>query len=222
MEDDIDEFVQHYQSLVDLYLKHTKRRKAADTQFESVITNLRIEKSKKTKRKGSNISLLEGISFSNIEKMLNLKDKTVCALLPYLLTAYIANCVKCHLLYSNSSFLERAFGGQPISSSEAPTTRQQIKKFAEIFSFRNNTDPIICDPTDRPKAALYLINDPRIRNEDVLWEIFKKWCEIIEREAKRNRTYRLQENLNIEGSRRLLEHYIAQLSRNPEPSMEVK
>lgn len=220
-EDDIDEFVQHYQSLVDLYLKYTKRRKNADAQFESVITSLRIEKTKKAKRKGSNISLLKEISFSNIEKMLNLKDKTVCALLPYLLTAYIANCAKCHLLYSNSSFLERTFSDQPISSSEAPITRQQIKRFAEIFSFRNNTNPIICDPTDRPKAAFYLLNDPRIRNKAVLWEIFKKWCEIIEREAKRNRTYRLQENLNIEGSKRLLEHYIAELSSTSKPSMET-
>ena len=219
-EDDIDEFVRHYQSLADLYLKYTKRRKDVDPQFESVITNLRIEKAKKAKRKGSDISLLEGISFSNIEKMLNLKDKTVCALLPYLLTAYIANYAKCHLLYSNSSFPERAFGDHPISSSEAPITRKQIKSFAEIFSFRDSKGPIICDPTGRPKAAFYLINNPRIRNEAVLWKKNKKWCEIIVREAKRNRTYRLQENLNIEGSRKLLEHYIVELSSTSEPSME--
>lgn len=50
-EDDIDEFVQHYQSLVDLYLKYTKRRKNADAQFESVITSLRIEKTKKRKER---------------------------------------------------------------------------------------------------------------------------------------------------------------------------
>lgn len=203
--DDIDTFEDAYWELADRYLWHVSGRREIDARFSKLLQELRTAKERKWTPQNADEPLIKRLDFSYIVFILNLRNKTVCALLPYLLTAYVFNYPTCALLYQNSDFLERAFGPDKLSSSEAPKTREQIRRFAHIFSMESvRKRPIARNESTRPFTNFFQLENPGINHEAVLWEIFEAWCGIIQEEAKKNRLYRLKKNLDIEKSSQLL------------------
>lgn len=203
--DDIDAFEDAYRELADQYLWHVSGRREIDTRFSKLLQNLRAAKERKWTPRNADEPLIKRLDFSYIVFMLDLGNKTVCTFLPYLLTAYVFNYPTCALLYQNSDFLERAFGPDKLSSSEAPKTRMQIQRFARIFSMENARQrPIVRNKSTRPIIDFFQLENPGINHEAVLWEIFEAWCRIIQEEAEKNRLYRLRKNLDIEKSSHLL------------------
>lgn len=114
--------------------------------------------------------------FSNthLEKMLHFDSPCVCSILPYLLSAYIYNFNKNHLVRRGTTFLSMAFDEDHVSSDHASKLRKQLKRLGDTFRFPTESIKW-CD--HMPLYKEVSINDliPPQNPQDcglIMWKVF--------------------------------------------------
>lgn len=88
--------------------------------------------------------ILGRVHFNHIDKMLNLADKQIIALLPFLLTAYVYNFRQNKFMSIGTVAVERAFTidgilEENITSKKDNDTREQLKKLSTRFGLEKST-----------------------------------------------------------------------------------
>ena len=118
------------------------------------------------------LGILGRLNWKYIEKMLVVEDDTICALLPFLLTAYVYNFRKNRFISRGSTVVEGAFNQEKIETIKKSEMKKRLIRLSTYFGFRDygvRFDKYRNGPLEFPS----------LRNEIILDLVFDTWCAIF-------------------------------------------
>lgn len=121
---------------------------------------------------------METFKTDYLEQMLDLRNPHICALLPYLLTAYVYNDTTNQFIHNGTTGPSLAFGSDSLSSSEATRIRQQLERLSHRFVFPDAPLSWKENMPDDDEPRVWYPNQtlgPR-HNLPLLWRVFVVWC----------------------------------------------
>lgn len=118
--------------------------------------------------------ILGRVHFNHIDKMLNLADKQIVALLPFLLTAYVYNFRQNKFMSVGTVAVERAFTidgilEENITSKNDNDTRAQLKQLSTRFGFEKSTINFSDVKTEEKEPSASTIIDEEDTSASVFW-----------------------------------------------------
>ena len=199
--DPMEEFEDVYYNLKAAYCISNDQSLKLDEQFNRLCKKL--ERKRNDIRKPFHYSVLGEIDFTYLPYMLNLQDEKICALLPYLLTAYTFNfwasrffsrgklipLISCTESEVQEVMLQN-FGstGFDIDSADVAKKRYALKDLARVFSLENCEKTLIIPPKtnneDRPVPFPMLFETYEPKSSYVIYNIvldcvFELWSDTI-------------------------------------------
>lgn len=209
----LDTLKQAYISVWESLLEDMKSKAKCDKLFYQLCEILEME-IKNSEQPPTLKMSKRGKIFDRVPQMLNLYDKNICSLLPYLMTAYIFHYPTCQFLYNKKPFLNQVFDDTDIDSTAAPKIRSRIKKFSYIFSLSGaKLGKTLCSdrsnqshPQPSVKLSAYAAPLTTVTEQDiiVLNHIFNFWCKNIAACVAKNR---LDIKIDINLCEGLYKHY---------------
>ena len=154
------------------------------------VNNCAEHNEKKRQFKGS---ILGPENLARLPYLLNLAEKNICRLLPYLLTAYTLKAWNSRFLFKKRRLAQLICPivgekADDIDSTEASKLQQRIKPFSQIFSLEGCKEKELIIRTKlRPAPYLTLFDDispvkvktPCVRYKEVLDQVFEIWCKVV-------------------------------------------
>lgn len=230
----IDDFMKSYEDVETQFLIGSGHEKECAKLFDELCNEIGRalkfwdkEERKKIETKDFYIEL--------IEKSLNLDDKNVCELLPYLITAYIFNCQQSHLFYQQSLFANedndarrffQLFSEDEIDAILAPKIREMALSASDLFTLEKCKKKGFikpehgCNDEDRQSIrdlfSLYLYQPNMskgpsyIKYQSLLNNIFFTWCKIIRSASEEFVELGLKNMIDYQKSLDLYNHYTDQ------------
>lgn len=189
---------------------------------------LKIEQAKKEhlhmKNKSTHLDLLP--------YALNLQDKNIQELLPYLLTAYTYNSQWNHLFNKQKNDniaddfemrrLKKIFNNCKIDPIETPKIGELIRSFSSLFALSGNHLSRLIKREDDAQAAYheYLIHPymkgvSYIKYSSILNRVFRAWCRAIYKSCEKCKVLELKDAVNYQKSTKLYNLYTEQEIPSP-------
>lgn len=230
----IDDFMESYKEVETQFLIGSGHEKRCAELFRELCNEIGCAQKfwdkaerKKIKTKDFYIEL--------IEKSLNLDDKNVCELLPYLITAYIFNCQQSHLFYqqnllayedNNMQRFFQLFSEDDIDAINAPKIREMASSASDLFTLAKCKEKGFikpehsCNDEDRQSIrdlfSLYLYQPNMskgpsyIKYQSLLNSFFFTWCKIIRSASEEFDELGLKNMIDYQKSLDLYNHYTDQ------------
>lgn len=210
----LDSFEEMYKDVEGFYLNYTGCRKEAREKFDKLMKILKAGKQRRSSQVEENILLLDVIELEYFCEIFDLKNKKICKLLPYLLTAF---CLNFGRFKNNHKDFFRKVIFEKADCYTAASIKKAIKSFSKIFRIGLCSREIFYGPQEEKPSIFYCLGKkPYIMNADVLRDVFEEWCRIIPQCAHTARLYRLEKELDLQGCQLLFDYYV----QNPEVAKE--
>ena len=168
-EDPIAELKNAYTEIESLYLYQSHQRGKCKQLFKQLL--LTIDQAN-APPPPEQLGILGRLNWKYIEKMLVVEDDTICALLPFLLTAYVYNFRKNRFISRGSTVVEGAFNQEKIETIKKSEMKKRLIRLSTYFGFRDygvRFDKYRNGPLEFPS----------LRNEIILDLVFDTWCAIF-------------------------------------------
>ena len=168
-EDPISELKKAYAEVENFYLYQTRQREECRKLFKQLLSTIdKVKNPPNTKE----LQILGRLNWIYIDKMLALEDEIICALLPFLLTAYVYNFRKNRFISRGSTSIEGAFNKEKIEIIKKSEMRKRLIRLSTCFGFRDYKIQF-----DKYKNGA--LEFPSLRNEMILDLVFDTWCTIF-------------------------------------------
>lgn len=191
-EDPIQDFKKAFIIVEDLYLINSGHHKSCKDLFEKLIAEIEASTVPEIPQEPEKASVLGRVHYRYIEKMLDISDDTICALLPFLLTAYTYNFRYNRFMNRGSEIVEGAFSDELVDTAIKARIKGNLKALATRFFFpqegakfpgSSSRLKYIDAESMRPTPMEYVAIEPRtypsLKFREVLDSVFAIWCYIF-------------------------------------------
>lgn len=167
--DPIQELKDAFLKVETQYLLHSRSHEECSRLFRQLLSLIETASSSPNPEE---FCILGRLNWKYIEKMLPVQEPAVCALLPYLLTAYAYHFRKNRLMSRGSTSVEGAFSQDEVEIVKKSQIRNQLKTLSTLFGF--------CDYGIKfQECKRGSIDRASLKNELVLDYVFYTWCVIF-------------------------------------------
>lgn len=191
-EDPIQDFKKAFAIVEDIYLINSGHHKSCKDLFEKLIAEIEASTVPKIPQEPEKASVLGRVHYRYIEKMLDISNDTICALLPFLLTAYTYNFRCNRFMNRGSTMVEGAFSDEGVDTIYKKKIEENLTKLAAQFFFPQERAKFpssssrlkyIDAESMKPIPMAYVAIEPRaypsLEFREVLDSVFAIWCYIL-------------------------------------------
>ena len=181
--------------------------------------------------KTADYPVLGSTDFTHLPYMLNLQSEAICALLPYLLTAYTFSFWNSRffsrgklltLISGSEADLEEKYGDTSFGSLEVAKLRDRLNQFAQVFSlasvlFGSDSEdcPIPSEPDSKGRPVPFCVSLKKggskhsyVMYEEDLNPVFDFWCKAVSECASLAEEGGFPLNIDLESCKGLYTSYI--------------
>lgn len=170
-------------------------------------------------------TLLGDFKADYLADMLDISNPSICALLPYLLSAYVYN-YKTNSLIRRGNHNKIVFEFEPnsLDSSDAPRIRKQLHTLSNRFKFPSKMPSwkeSYLSSVDEPKAWDITEASRPWESQILIWHIFFAWSGIFLTSTNQFIQSTVRPQIDFEASLALFSHYVGCPAQYANPSSNI-
>lgn len=191
-DDPIQDFKKVFAVIEDRYLIKSGHHKSCTDLFQKLIAEIEASTVPEIPQEPEKTSVLGRVHYRYIEKMLDISNDTICALLPFLLTAYTYNFRCNRFMNRGTTLVEGAFSDNDVDIIRKRKIEEELRILAAQFffpkegtKFPHSSSRSKCkdSESERPEPLNYPPIEPReypsLKFREVLDTVFAIWCYIL-------------------------------------------